>query len=184
MAGVTFDASYTEQRNRLTAAFRIILAIPHLIVAQLWGYVVQILAVIQWFIILFTGKRNEGIFNFQRSWLEYYGRVGSYVWLIHDVFPPFGTEAGATPVRTTLENDAPVNRLTNALRIIWAIPAAIIFIVIGIGAAVVAVISWFAIVITGKDPQGMWDFMVKAVRYGLQLQAYTLLMTDAYPKFG
>src|SRR3982750_2723838 len=107
MAGVTFDASYTEQRNRLTVAFRIILAIPHLIVATAWGYAVEIVAVIQWFIILFTGKRNEGIFNFQRSWLEYYGRVNSYAWLIHDVFPPFGTDAGAVPVRTTLENDAP-----------------------------------------------------------------------------
>jgi hypothetical protein len=184
MAGVTFDASYTEQRNRLTVAFRIILAIPHLIVAQLWGYVVEILAVIQWFIILFTGTRNEGIFNFQRSWLEYYGRVTSYVWLLHDVFPPFGTEAGTVPVRTTLENDTPVNRLTNALRIIWIIPAAIVGFFIGIAAVVLGVVSWFAIVITGKHPQGMWDFLLKALRYVLKVQAYAMLMTDDYPKFG
>ena len=184
MAGVTFDASYTEQRNRLTSAFRIILAIPHLIVQAVWYYVIELVAVIQWFIILFTGKRNEGIFNFQRSWLEYYGRVSTYAWLIHDVFPPFGTDAGAVPVRTTLENDQPVNRLTNALRIIWIIPALILGIVIFIGAFFVIIASWFAIVITGKHPRGMWDFMVKAMRYVIQLQAYGLLMTDAYPKFG
>jgi hypothetical protein len=184
MAGLTFDASYTEQRNRLTAAFRIILAIPHLIVQGVWYYVIELVALIQWFIILFTGKRNEGIFNFQRSWLGYYGRVSSYAWLIHDVFPPFGTDEGAVPVRTTIENDQPVNRLTNALRIIWIIPALIIGVVIFIAAFFVIVASWFAIVITGKHPRGMWDFSVKAMRYMMQLQAYGLLMTDAYPKFG
>lgn len=184
MAGLTFDASYTEQRNRLTVAFRLILAIPHLIVSRLWGEVAQFLAIIQWFIVLFTGKRNDSIFNFQRSWLEYSVRVGSYTWILHDVFPPFGTDAGAVPVRTTIENDQPVNRLTNALRIIWAIPAVIIGFFIAIGSLVLGVISWFAILFTGKHPQGMWDFMLKATRYSAQLQAYILLMTDTYPKFG
>jgi hypothetical protein len=184
MSAPTFDVTYAEQRNRLTVAFRIILGIPHLIVAQLWGYVVQILAVIQWFIILFTGKRNEGIWNFQSSWWHYYGRVNSYTSLLHDVFPPFGTEAGSVPVQTTITNDEPVNRLTNALRIIWVIPAAIIGILLFIAAFVVEVISWFAIVITGKHPRGMWDFILKAMRYMMQLQAYSLLMTDSYPKYG
>ncbi|MCU1359813.1 MAG: hypothetical protein JWN99_1102, partial [Ilumatobacteraceae bacterium] len=141
MAGVTYDASYTEQRNRLTVAFRIILAIPHLIVSGLWYYVVEFLAVVQWVIILFTGKRNEGIFNFQRNWFEYYGRVTSYAWIQHDVFPPFGTDAGAVPVRTTVENDQPVNRLSNALRVLGAIPAFVVAFFVGIGAIVVGVIS-------------------------------------------
>ena len=48
----------------------------------------------------------------------------------------------------------------------------------------VGIISWFAIVITGKQPRGMWDFLLKAQRYTLQLQSYGLLMTDTYPKFG
>jgi hypothetical protein len=184
MSAPTFDVTYAEQRNRLTVAFRIILGIPHLIVAQLWGYVVQLLAVIQWFIILFTGKRNDGIWNFQTSWWQYYARVNAYTSLLHDVFPPFGTDAGNVPVQTTITNDEPVNRLTNALRIIWVIPAVIIGILLFIAAFVVEVISWFAIVITGSHPLGMWDFIHKAMRYMMQLQAYSLLMTDSYPKYG
>lgn len=184
MTALTYDVTYPEQRNRLTVAFRFIVAIPHLIVAQLWGEVVQLLAFIQWFIILFTGKRNDGIFQFQRSWLEYYARVMSYVSLLHDVFPPFVTEAGAVPVQTSVTNDEPVNRLTNALRLIWIIPAAIITAALIIAAFVLEIISWFAIVITGRQPRGMWDFIAKAMRYLLQTQAYGLLMTDTYPKYG
>jgi hypothetical protein len=184
MAGPTYDVSFTEQRNRLTVAFRIILAIPHLIVAQLWTYLAQILSVIQWFIVLFTGKRNEGIWNLHRSWWEYYARVMSYCGLQHDVFPPFGTDRGAVPVTTTISNDEPVNRLTNALRLIWIIPAAIIGALLWIAAFFVEIVSWFAIVITGTQPRGMWEFVQKATRYYLQVQAYGMLMTDVYPKYG
>ena len=76
------------------------------------------------------------------------------------------------------------NRLTCAFRLIWAIPAAIVGIVVGIGGAVVILISWFAIVITGKQSRGMWDFVLKVARYTMQLESYVWLMTDVYPKFG
>ena len=44
--------------------------------------------------------------------------------------------------------------------------------------------SWFSIVITGKQSSGLYDFILKAVRYLLQTQAYALLLTDTYPKYG
>ena len=59
VSALTYDISYSEARSRLTNAFRIISAIPHLIVAAVWGYFAEILAFIQWFIIVFTGKRNR-----------------------------------------------------------------------------------------------------------------------------
>jgi Domain of unknown function (DUF4389) len=180
----TYDVEYQEERNRLTVAFRIILAIPHLIIAQVWQYLAQILAVIQWFIILFTGKRNEGMWKLQQSWLNYYCRVIGYVDLLFDPYPAFATDAGPAPVRNAISFEEEANRLTCALRIIWAIPAAIVGIVVGIGACVVLLISWFAILFTGKQPRNMWDFILKAARYTFQLESYVLLMTDIYPKFG
>jgi hypothetical protein len=183
MAALEFDVGYTEPRNRLTVAFRIILAIPHLIVSRLWAYLAGFLAVIQWFIIVFTGQRNQGIWNLQWSWLGYDSRVQSYVSLLYDVYPEFGTEPGRVPVRTALVFESDADRLTNGLRILWIIPAAILAWVIGIGAAVVGIISWFAIVITGRHPRGMWSFLQQAVRLNMRLEAYALLMTDTYPKF-
>jgi hypothetical protein len=183
VSAITYDVTYEEARNRLTVAFRIILAIPHLVVAQIWGYLAEILAVVQWFIIVFTGQRNESIWNLQRSWLDYYSRVVGYTSLLFDKYPAFGSEPGPGPVRNDLSFESPANRLTNGLRFIWIIPAALISLVLGIAGCAVALVSWFAIVITGKHPRGMWDFLLKVTRYTLQTQAYGHLMTDTYPKF-
>ena len=181
MQQVVFDVPYTEERNRGTTAIRIILAIPHLILYGLWQRVAQLAAVIQWFICVFTGKRNKAIWDFSVAAEAYGSRVGSYALLMHDVFPPFLTEQGAVPSRYSLEYDESVNRLTVALRIIWAIPALIIAVLLAIAAYVVAIISWFTILITGKHPKGMFDFLLKFQKYWLQTSAYTLLLTDTYP---
>lgn len=183
MQQAQFDVTYAEQRNRLTTAFRIILAIPHLILYGLWNRVCQLASIVQWVICVFTGKRNKGIWDFTVSAEAYGSRVGSYGFLLHDVFPPFLTDQGNVPTRYSIDFDESVNRLTVALRIIWAIPAIIIGALIGIAAFVVAVISWFAILFTGKHPRGMFDFMLKAERYFLQTSAYVLLLTDTYPKY-
>jgi len=181
---IAYDVTYEEERNRLTVAFRFLLAIPHLIVAQAWGYLTQVLAVVQWFIVLFTGNRNEGIWNMQQSWLGYYARVMGYSNILYDEFPAFGTAPGTVPVHSSITFEEPANRLTNALRLIWVLPAMIIGAVVMIGGFFVGVVAWFAILITGKHPRGMWEFMVKVVHYVLQLEAYVYLMTDEYPKFG
>ena len=44
-------------------------------------------------------------------------------------------------------------------------------------------ISWFAIVITGKHPRGLFDFSLRALRFILRVNSYVLLMTDTYPKW-
>ena len=82
-----------------------------------------------------------------------------------------------------LHDDEPPNRLTNALRIIWIIPALVIVIFIQIAAMVIVLIAWFAILITGAFPRGMFDFAVRASRMSQRVTAYGLLTTDAYPMF-
>ncbi|MEO5839064.1 MAG: DUF4389 domain-containing protein [Acidimicrobiales bacterium] len=183
MQQVVFDVPYTEERNRLTTAFRFFLAIPHMILYGLWNRVTQLAAVIQWLICVFTGKRNKGIWDFTASAEAYGSRTGSYVGLMHDVFPPFLTEQGAVPSRYSLDYDETVNRLTVGLRIIWGIPAIVITAVIGIAAFFVWIASWFAILFTGKHPRGMFDFLLKFQRYSLQTSAYMLLLTDTYPQY-
>ena len=44
--------------------------------------------------MLFTGSRNEGIWNMQQSWIGYYGRVLGYTNILFDEYPAFGTEPG------------------------------------------------------------------------------------------
>ncbi|MDQ3738282.1 MAG: DUF4389 domain-containing protein [Actinomycetota bacterium] len=180
---VKFEVGYVEQRNRLTNAFRIILAIPHLVFSALWGYAVEFAAVAQWFVIVFTGKRNRGIWEFQNGWLGYSGRVNAYVFQLYDPYPAFGDSAGDTPTRYSFSGQEPANRLTNALRLIWAIPALLFSMILTIGAFFVLFASWWVILFTGKQPIGMFGFMQKVLRYSLQTNSYLFLMTDTYPKY-
>jgi hypothetical protein len=55
--------------------------------------------------------------------------------------------------------------------------------VIHIVASIVLVISWFAILITGKHPRGLWDFLLGMNSWDARACAYCLHMTDEYPPF-
>ena len=180
---VIFDATYTEARSRLTSAFRYILALPHLIFASLWGYAANILAFLQWFVILFTGRRNEGMWSFQRAYLGYHVRVTSYASLLYDEYPNFGSEWRNEPAAFGLDYQQEADRLTNALRLIWMIPALFISFFLGIAVFFVLLVSWVVIIITGRHPRGMWDFTLRVYRFSFKLSAYGLLMTDDYPRY-
>lgn len=180
---VIYDVAYVESRNRLTTLIRMIMMIPHAFVVYVWGAFAQALALVQWVIILFTGKRNEELFKLQNDYLGYSTRVSSYAELMYDEYPPFGRDPGATGVAYSLDYSADANRLTNALRLIWAIPAMIVASVLGFAGFFVIVASWFVILIIGKQPRGLFDFLVKFNRYYARANSYLLLMTDTYPKY-
>ena len=184
MAQVQLDVPHNEgPRNRGTVAIRIILAIPHLLIVGVWGYVIELVSVIHWFIQVFTGKRNEGLFNFSNRYLGYASRTQTYVGLLFDEYPGFIDDDGKTPVQYNLEYTETVNRLTAGLRLIWAIPALIISMVLGITGFFVTIVTWFTILSTGNHTRSQFDFELKVHRYSIQTNAYAGLLTDDYPKF-
>ncbi|HWL43926.1 MAG TPA: DUF4389 domain-containing protein [Ilumatobacter sp.] len=164
-----------------------LLAIPHLIIASLLGYVAQIAAFFAWLIVLSTGKMPEGLANFLAMSARYSIRSYAYAGFLHETYPPFdftttAADPGGHPVRVdfvpALENR---NRLTVALRIIWAIPAMIVTAIIGIVAYICWIIAFFAVLFTGKWPEGLRSWVLKALRASVRLNAYLFLLTDEYP---
>jgi hypothetical protein len=187
----------------LTTAFRLILAIPHLILVGgvglgvasrgdgrtsagseggLLGAVAVFLAIVSWFTIVFAGTHIAGIRQFTSFYLRWRVRALSYVMLLEDVYPPFGD--GPYPASIEIA-DPPTarDRLTVALRILLAIPHFIVlfFVLVGWGFATVA--AWFIILFTGAYPQGLYEFGVGALRWRIRVEAYMLLMVDEYPPF-
>ena len=75
------------------------------------------------------------------------------------------------------------NRLTTFFRLILTIPVAIVLYVFGIVASIAIVIAWFAIVITGRYPQGLYNFVADFNRFVARVTAYAVLLTDPYPPF-
>ncbi len=63
------------------------------------------------------------------------------------------------------------------------IPNIAVFLFVLIGAYVMLAIGWLAVLFTGKWPEGMRNFVIGAIRWTMRANAYSNLMTDAYPPF-
>ncbi|HEY2718449.1 MAG TPA: DUF4389 domain-containing protein [Solirubrobacteraceae bacterium] len=75
------------------------------------------------------------------------------------------------------------NRLTTFFRLLLIIPVAIVLYVFGIVASIAIVIAWFAVVITGRYPAGLYNFVADFNRFVTRVTAYGVLLTDVYPPF-
>src|ERR1700734_2613095 len=75
------------------------------------------------------------------------------------------------------------SRVTVIFRIILAIPQFIVLFFLGIAAFVVAVIGWFAALVTGELPEFAHTFLGGVIRWEIRVSAYMFLLTDAYPPF-
>ncbi len=76
------------------------------------------------------------------------------------------------------------NRLTVFFRLILAIPLAIWLYLYSIVALFAIVAAWFAIVVTGRYPPGLYGFVSGYNRLVTRFTAYTALLCDPYPAFG
>jgi uncharacterized protein DUF4389 len=81
------------ERNRVTVLVRIILCIPQFIVLYVLNILSEVCLLISWFIALFTGQWNPSLKNFSYGVFRWQLRVGSYMLLLHDEYPPFSLEA-------------------------------------------------------------------------------------------
>ena len=78
-----------EPRDRLSVAFRIFLAIPHLIIIWFLGIGWMVTTVIAWLAILFTGDFPASLYRFGVGVLRWSTRLEAYLLLLHDKYPPF-----------------------------------------------------------------------------------------------
>ncbi|MBI3400376.1 MAG: DUF4389 domain-containing protein [Acidobacteria bacterium] len=189
-------------RNRLTVAFRLLLAIPHLILVGgvgfsfstrlhasgagsetgLLGVVAFVLAIISWFTIVFGGAHIGGIRQFTTFYMRWRVRALAYMMLLEDRYPPFG-DAEYPASLTVTDPAGPRDRVTVGLRLFLAIPHFILLFFIVFAWWITAIVSWFLILITGEYPGGLYEFGVGTLRWLLRVEAYVLLLVDEYPPF-
>lgn len=197
----------TEERNRLTTGFRLVLAIPHLLLvgapaafafswsagpdgarnlewtgAGVLGAVAAVCALIAWFAIVFGGRYPEGLRNLALMYLRWRVRAVAYTALLRDEYPPFGD--ASYPAELVLEvPEGPRDRVSVAFRIILAIPHLLAVWLLGVMWGLSTLIAWFAILFTGSYPRALYDFGVGVLRWNTRVEAYLLLLHDAYPPF-
>lgn len=76
------------------------------------------------------------------------------------------------------------SRLTVFFRALLVIPHAVLSVFIGIAATFTVIAAWFAVVFTGRYPQGLYDFNAGVTRWVSRYTAYAYLQVDKFPPFG
>ena len=199
---VQFSVEYPDrQLNRLTTAFRLIVAIPILIVLGAveggWGgwsgnghggEVAAgsggLLFLAPLLMIVFRQKYPRWWFDWNRELLRFSNRVGVYLALMDDRYPSTDDHQGVTLELPYPDVKNDLNRWLPIVKWLLAIPHYILLVFLSIAAVVAIIVAWFAILFTGRYPRGLFDFVLGVGRWGNRVTAYAfLLVTDRYPPF-
>tara|TARA_R110001592_G_scaffold236456_3_gene494781 strand:- start:1510 stop:2124 length:615 start_codon:yes stop_codon:yes gene_type:complete len=99
--GVVFEQPYPENLSRGILLLRAFLGlfyvlIPHLFILTFRTFATQVIIVIAWFAVLFTGKYPKGMFDFVVGTIRWNLRLGLYMSNMTDTYPPFTGKILAT----------------------------------------------------------------------------------------
>ena len=180
---VQFSIDYGDgSRNRLTTFFRLITMIPILVVLMVVSY--STVAFAAFLMILFRKKYPQWMFDYQLEVLRFNARVSAYLSLATDEYPSTDEEQSVHLDVAYPDAATELNRFLPLIKWLLAIPHFIVLFILEIIAFVVTIIAWFAIIITGKYPSGMFNYVVGVARWSNRVTAYAfLLTTDRYPPF-
>ena len=197
---VQFSVDYPDRPlNRLTSAFRILVAIPIFIVLQAvsggyWtpsdeGQAVMYGAGGMLFLgpllmIVFRQKYPRWWFDWNLELQRFENRVIAYVALMDDRYPSTDEQQSVRLDYEYPDASRDLNRWLPLVKWLLAIPHYIVLAFLTLAAIVVVLIAWFAILFTGRYPRGLFDFVEGVLRWGQRVVAYAfLLVTDKYPPF-
>ncbi len=99
-----------EHYSRLKTFFRLILAIPILVLRYVINLLLEVGAFAAWFVILITGKMPRGLFDLMVLANSYTARSDAYMYLLTETYPPFQdetTRTAGTPGPTIPEAPSP-----------------------------------------------------------------------------
>lgn len=163
-----------------------LLVIPHVLVLWVLGIASGFLWFISFFTVLFT-KKNPFL-AFQAMVLRYQWRVFSFAYWLRNEYPPFdytttARDDGIDPATVDVEDPGEMNRWLVLVKWLLAIPHIIVLAFLYIAVWFVLIVTFFAVLFTGKWPEGMRDFVVGVMRWSTRVNGYILFLTDAYPPF-
>jgi Domain of unknown function (DUF4389) len=180
------DAPLTIARWRVIGNY--IMAIPHLIFLYVLQLVAEVLTLVAWFAIIFTGKLPPGIGTFIAGVHRYQWRVVSFALFLREPYPEFAipsgyAEPGGDPAWLNIVPAQRYSRLAVIFRFILIIPHLLFGVVLGIGLYVAWIIAFFAVLITGRWPVGLRKFVVGVEFWATRVNAWYALLANDYPPF-
>jgi uncharacterized protein DUF4389 len=194
------------RQNRWTAGFRLILAVPAIlltssltsgvsvgaffIAAVLGAGVVATASFLGWFACLARGRMPRGLRDLVAYGIGYGAQVSGYLLLLTDRYPnsnPALVENFAQlprhPIRTVVRDDLRRSRLTTFFRLLLALPHFVWLMLWSVAVFLAAVAAWVAALAIGRVPRPLHRFLAAYVRYASHLYAFVLLVGGPFPGF-
>jgi hypothetical protein len=197
---VQFAVDYPDRElDRLTTFFRPIVAVPILLVlGAISGASVRdsqvsgttellgsggLLFLPTLLMILFRQKYPRWWFEWNLELSRFASRVVAYLALLDDRYPSTDEQQSVHLDFAYPDAREALNRWLPLVKWLLAIAHYIVLAFLDI-AAVVVIIAWVAILVTGRYPRSLFDFVVGVLRWHNRVAGYALvLVTDEYPPF-
>jgi hypothetical protein len=187
--GVKHQESYSRGELILRSMFGgLYIALPHALALIFLLIGSMFINIIAFWAILITGKFPEGMFNYQLNLQRWSLRVNSRLMNLSDGYPAFGLSAQDSNIMIEVERQESYSRLSVLGRQMFGFlyvyfPHMFCLVFLQIGVMFVRLIAFWAVLITGKYPKGMHDYMVGVMRWTFRVNLYMSFMTDKYPPF-
>jgi hypothetical protein len=187
---ITHQEKYSRGELLLRTFFGwLYIVLPHMFILLfmgLWGAILQFVA---FWVILFTGRYPESMFEYQKGLMAWNLRLSARMYNLSDGYPAFGIKA-TDEGYTSLEIPYPekVGRGLTLLRALFGwiyvlIPHGFILYFRAIWVGILIFISWWAVLFTAKYPPMAYDWATGQLRWQMRVNVYLMYMTDTYPPF-
>jgi hypothetical protein len=187
--GIKHQESYSRGSLILRSLFGgLYIALPHGFLLIFMSIASSFVGIINFWSILITGKMIRSMFDFQLNLMRWSLRVNARLMNLSDGYPAFGMTHNDPDVVLDIEYPETSNRVSVLLRAmfgIWyvLIPHAFLLFFLQIGVMFVRIIAFWAVLFTGKYPEGMHNYMVGVLRWNIRVSAFMSYLTDTYPPF-
>ena len=199
---VSFSVDYPDRKlNRLSTVFRIVAIIPIAVLAatieggsfgaqagsdgaRYAGGGVAILVIPVLLMLLFRKKYPRWWYDWNLQLTRFSNRIAVYFALMDDHYP-------STDEQQAVHLDFPYpdaeHDLARGLPLVkWllAIPHYVVLLFLTAGGVFAVIFAWFAILLTGRYPRPLFNYVEGVMRWHNRVAAYAfLLVTDSYPPF-
>jgi len=186
-----------QRQRRLTVAFRLILAVPALLLAVCFtgggvftygGGIILTVAFFAWFACLVRGRMPSGFRDLQAYSVRYAAQLFAYLLVLTERYPdvdPASTPAVGVehPVWLALEADLRRSRLTVFFRLLFSLPHLVWLLLWTVVALPLSFVTWITALAIGRPPRVLHRFLAAWIRYSTHLYAYITLAANPFPGF-
>ncbi len=166
----------------------IYIMIPHYFLLMFVGIWAAILRFVAFWVVLFTGRYPQSMFEFQVGMMKWSVRLMARTFNISDGYPAFGVKGTDEFTDLTVPYPEKISRGLVLVRLFFGfiyvyIPHMFILYFRALFVMILVFLAWWAVLFTGKYPSGWHNWVVGLTRWQLRINLYMSYMTDKYPPF-